>query len=102
MSRPRFRERVAADLRHAILQIIEQAAGATNSRVLGAELPSIGHTVSADRLRTELAWLSEQDAVMLEEVGAMHVVTLTERGADLAAGRATIPGVRRPAPHELR
>ena len=97
-----YRDSVTEDLRLAILQIIEGAGGETNSRILATELPGVGHSVGADRLRTELAWLDEQDAVTLAEAGSMHVVALTERGADLAAGRTTIPGVRRPAPHERR
>ena len=97
-----YRDSVTEDLRLAILQIIEGAGGETNSRILAAELPGVGHRVGADRLRTELAWLDEQGAVTLAEVGSMHVVALTERGADLVAGRATIPGLRRPAPHERR
>lgn len=97
-----YRDSVTEDLRLAILQIIDEAGGETNSRILATELPHAGHRISADRLRTELAWLAEQDAVTLAESGSMHVVTLTERGADLAAGRATIPGIRRPAPYERR
>ena len=88
------------DLRLVILQIIDEAGGETNSRILATELPGLGHSISADRLRSELAWLEEQVAVTLAEAGSMHVVTLTERGADLAAGRTAIPGIRRPAPHE--
>ena len=97
-----YRDSVTEDLRLAVLQIIAEVGGETNSRILATELPTVGHCVSADRQRTELTWLAEQGAVTLAEVGSMHVVTLTERGADLAAGRATIPGIRRPAPHERR
>ena len=97
-----YQDRVTEDLRLDILRIIDGGGGETNARILGAELPETGHNVSADRLRTELAWLAEQGAVTCAESGSTHVVTLTERGADLAAGRATIPGIRRPAPHERR
>ena len=97
-----YRDKVTEDLRLVILQIIERSDGETNTRILGSELPDVGHRVSADRLRTELAWLAEQGAVTLAEAGSMHVVALTERGADLAAGRTAIPGLRRPAPHERR
>lgn len=97
-----YKNSVIEDLRIAILQAIDEAGGETNTRILGSELPGVGHRVSADRLRTEIAWLAEQGAMTLAEAGSMFVVTLTERGADLAAGRATIPGIRRPAPHERR
>ena len=97
-----YKNSVIEDLRLAILQTIDEAGGETNSRIIGSELPGVGHRVSADRLCTEIAWLAEQGAMTLAEAGSMFVVTLTERGADLAAGRATIPGIRRPAPHERR
>ena len=90
------------DLRLSILQTIDEAGGETNSRIIGSEIPGLGHRVSADRLRTEIAWLDEQGAVTLAEAGSMFIVTLTERGVDLAAGRTAIPGIRRPAPHERR
>ena len=95
-----YPDSVTEDLRLAILQILRRLHGETNSRILRTELPTLGHNISADRMRTELAWLAEQSAVTLAEVGAMHVVMVTERGADLAAGRASIPGIRRPEPHE--
>lgn len=99
--RPSFAARTAGDLRLGILQILADAQGRTNVRILGAELAAIGHDVGADRQRTELAWLAEQGLVDLGgEI--LPVVTLTGRGDDAAHGRITVPGVRRPAPHELR
>ena len=95
-----YLDRVTEDLRLAILQILRGANGETNSRILYAELPGLGHSIGMDRLRTDLAWLAEQNAVALAEAGSMHVVTLTERGTDLVAGRTSIPGIRRPEPHE--
>lgn len=98
-----YRDRVAEDLRLAILQIVDGAGGATNYRILHAELPGVGHIVGADRLRTELAWLSEQGLMDLGGTdSAFTVATLIERGIDAAHGRITVPGVRRPAPHERR
>lgn len=96
-----YRDRVAEDLRLAILQIVDGAGGATNHRILHAELPGVGHVVGADRLRTDLAWLAEQG---LMDLGGTEIIvaTLTERGLDAAHGRITVPGVRRPGPHERR
>ena len=98
-----YRDRVAEDLRLAMLQIVDGAGASTNHRILHAELPGVGHSVGADRLRTELAWLSEQGLMDLGGTdSAITVATLTERGLDAAHGRITVPGVRRPAPHERR
>ena len=102
MSRPSLRDRLTADLRLAVLQILAEAGGSANRRILGDELPGAGHDVGADRLRTELGWLAEQGLVDLDGPDTLPVATLTERGADAAHGRITVPGVRRPAPHELR
>lgn len=102
MARPSLRDRLTADLRLAVLQILAEAGGAANRHIVGAELPGTGHDVGADRLRTELGWLSEQGLVDLDSPDALSVATLTERGYDAAHGRITVPGVRRPAPHELR
>ena len=99
-----YRDRVAEDLRLAILQVVDGAGSTTNIRILHTELPGVGHIVGADRLRTELAWLSEQGLMDLGGTdGSVFIVaTLTERGIDAAHGRITVPGVRRPAPHERR
>lgn len=93
------------DLRLRILGILHQAPGyGAGDAVLRSELRSHGHRVSADVLRVEIAWLVEQRLVTSVEFvpGSRSIVaTLTERGADVAAGVADVPGVRRPAPHEL-
>ena len=56
-----------------------------------------GITLSAERLRGELAWLDEQGLVVV--VGeAVQVARLTQRGDDVATGAARVPGVLRPGP----
>jgi hypothetical protein len=58
----------------------------------------MGHPVSADRVRSDLAWLKEQELVALDAVDRLQVATLTERGLDVAEGRAQVPGVSKPKP----
>ena len=60
--------------------VLLDALNAAQSRPMG---------ISADRLRTELAWLSEQGLVLHENGAAL----LTERGRDVAEERTTVPGV---------
>ena len=57
-----------------------------------------GHDPSRDQVKGELRWLEEQRLVKIEDVGngAVLVARLTERGADVAAGRARVDGVKRP------
>lgn len=58
-----------------------------------------GHTLSADALRAQLAWLDEQGLITL--VGdRVQVARLTLRGEDAASGAARVPGVARPRPGE--
>ena len=59
---------------------------------------SVGHTVSADRIEQDIAWLAEQGLVTRKAPEGVTVATLTQRGQDVADGSATVPGVQRPRP----
>lgn len=90
---------VAADRRLVILRVLADSIGYTcNEHLLGSLLESFGHAVSRDALRTELAWLAEQGLVTTREVAGVTIAKLAPRGADVAAGSAHVPGVKRPAP----
>lgn len=90
-----------ADRRLMILRLLAEAPDyRANAWLLQSALAAVGHAVGVDRLRTELAWLEEQGLVALEQVGGVTLARLTARGGDVAAGRAIVPGVRRPAPGE--
>lgn len=94
-----FAEHMAADVRLCILQSLEADPGYDlNEHVLAAALQALGHGLSRDRLRGELAWLTEQGLATVADVSGVHVARLTARGADCALGRARIPGVARPRP----
>ena len=94
-----YSELIAEHIRLAILQVLEQDAQyAHNETVLQAALSAVGHGVSADRLRSELAWLAEQGLLAVSDVGGLQVAKLTRRGGDVVLGRTQIPGVARPRP----
>jgi hypothetical protein len=85
------------DMRLVILRLlVEMPAYRANSSVLNTALDSYGHAASRDQVKTELQWLAEQGALTLEEIGPVLVATLTTRGQDIAAGRARVPGIKRP------
>ena len=85
------------DIRLVILRLLDEMPGyKSNSSVLTNALETFGHTVSRDQTKTELAWLRDQGLVTVEDLGTVLVATLTERGADVARGRTTVPGVKRP------
>jgi hypothetical protein len=92
-----FAEFIRHDIRLVILRLlVDMTAYRANSSVLTMALDSYGHTLSRDQVKTELHWLAEQGALTLEDVGPVLVATLSERGQDIAAGRARVPGIKRP------
>ncbi len=94
-----YSDLITADIRLVILRALEEDAGySLNESVLHSILAMFGHKVSRDRVRTELSWLAEQKLVTVEHVASVDVASLTGRGADVAAGRTIVPGVKRPGP----
>ena len=88
---------IRQDVRLVLLRfLVEMTAYRANSSVLTMALDSYGHTLSRDQVKTELHWLAEQGALTLQDVGPVMVATLSERGQDIAAGRARVPGIKRP------
>ncbi len=90
---------ITADIRLAILRgLSEDLDYSLNEAILQRMLSALGHGISADRLRSELAWLEEQRLVTTEIESGILVARLTTRGEDVAQGRARVPGVARPGP----
>lgn len=86
-------------LRLAVLRVLAADSDyAHNELVLSSALAQLGHGVSSDQLRTELAWLAEQGLIEVEEVADIQVARLLRRGEDAARGAARLPGVARPRP----
>ena len=84
-----IKQEVRRDLRLRILQILADVpAGLTNVHVLKRALREVGHAVSTDLLRGELAWLQEQGFVELGQPAAILIAQLTERGQDIGSGTA--------------
>lgn len=85
------------DRRLVILRFLSDIGGQSNSSVLQDALAAIGHRTSRDRVETDLSWLAEQGLVVTEDLGkGLVLVTLSQRGGDVATGVATCPGVKRP------
>jgi len=89
-------------IRLAMLRfLVEDADYSHNTSVLQDLLETIGFAMSRDQVDTLCAWLAEQGLVTVELVGKVKVAKLTNRGADVALGRARVPGVKRPSPSEI-
>ena len=82
-----------------VLRLLEAASGyEMNHRTIGAALRTRGHHRSADAQADALHWLARHGLVETREEAGFVVARLTDRGADVAAARETVPGVARPMP----
>lgn len=81
-----------------LLLLVESPDYKANQFLIQEALDGFGHTVSMDRIKADFAWLAEQGLIELAELGGIQVPKLTDRGLDVAQGRARHPGVKRPRP----
>jgi Asp/Glu/hydantoin racemase len=95
-----YAEHFTRHLRLSILLVLTEAPEySTNDSVISTAVSTMGLSATRDRIRTELVWLEEQSLIVCSAPApGMTVARLTERGADVAAGRASSPGVQRPSP----
>ncbi|SNS05824.1 hypothetical protein SAMN04488503_2491 [Humidesulfovibrio mexicanus] len=94
-----FERLLNEDRRLVILRVLTEDPGyRANAYVLRPALEAMGHTVAMDKLEGDLAWLAELGLLTIGRSSGITVATLTARGLDVAAGRATVPGVKRPEP----
>lgn len=100
MTEQSFSELLSKDRRLVILRLLHGQPGyALNESVLQTGLEAFGHRVPRDQVRTDITWLAERGLVKNETVaGRTLIATLTECGGDVATGRASNPGVKRPSP----
>lgn len=89
---------VTGDARLTILrELAQQTDARSNEVVLDRVLDASGFRRSRDWLRTQLRALAELDAVLIETVAGVMVVTLRRAGRDHVDRRSVIEGVSRPA-----
>lgn len=92
-----FAERVRQDRRLGILRLLEAAHPVgLRMALLRDLLADGGRPASADAVRTDVAWLAEQGLATTADCEDGLVASATERGVDVALGRARSPGVPRP------
>ena len=93
-----FMQRMAEDRRLSILLLLTASpGGAANEALLQAALPDYGHEPSLDQVRADLAWLAEQGLTETSDIHGLAVGRILARGEDVAAGRAIVPGVKKPS-----
>ncbi|MDF7669872.1 ArsR family transcriptional regulator [Orbaceae bacterium ESL0721] len=93
-----YAEFLKEDQRLVILRILnEMPSYSSNSSIIYSVLEQYGHALSRDQVKTHMQWLAEQGLINIDILGLVFVAHLTERGADVATGKAIVPGVKRPA-----
>lgn len=94
-----YAENLREHRRLTILRVLQEAPGfRANESILADSLNALGVPSTRAQARTEIQWLLEQGLVFVESLSGLMVATMTEHGADAAAGRASVPGVKRPTP----
>jgi hypothetical protein len=91
-----LREIMDKEARLVILRSLLDCRGEANESILQSCLDVYGINVSRDEVRTQMSWLNEQGMIELEIVGSCFVATLKSRGQDVAEGRSTVPGIKKP------
>jgi hypothetical protein len=96
-----FAQLQTEDRRLVLLRLLSESGGyRANLFLLQTACAGFGHDVSQDRLQADVDWLEEQGLLKTEGVGGVCIATLTQRGLDVAQGRAHCTGVKRPMPGE--
>lgn len=95
-----YQATITADRRLSLLLVLAQTPGySANAFLLRDAIDqAYGHNASVDQVNGDIAWLTEQGLMTSRTVGEVTLATLTTRGADAAAGRANVPGVKKPMP----
>lgn len=95
-----FQTTLTEDRRLSLLLVLAETPGySANAFLLRDAIGQIyGHSASIDQVHGDIAWMAEQGLVTSRTVSSVTLATLTARGADAAAGRAHVPGVKKPMP----
>lgn len=85
--------------RLSILRILAVAPGySSNDSLLTVVVNDFGIVSTRDQVRSDVTWLKDQGFVTTRDTAGVLVVTLTEAGGEVAAGRRGDPGIAKPSP----
>ena len=94
-----YAKHLTKDRRLVMLRVLANSHGySANEYTIEAVLEDLGHVISNDLLRGEIAWLAEQQLITTSQVGGVTIAKITQRGLDIARGKAMHPDVQRPRP----
>lgn len=93
------RQKIAEDRRLSLLLLLKgEPDYSLNTYLLREALTDFGHGVGAEVLLADVDMLESVALVTRRTVGGISIVTATDKGVDVAAGRVVISGVKRPRP----
>lgn len=93
------RRALAGQLRITVLALLHGLPRFTAAfDTLHVAVRSMSHGIDRAGMRAELDWLAERGLVRIED-GDTVTVALTDRGAEVASGDATVDGVERLRPN---
>ncbi|CQR43708.1 conserved hypothetical protein [Thiomonas sp. CB3] len=105
MTSATYANELLADQRLMLLQALGAASGySLPERALSRFLQSMSAPLSADGLRTQLAWLEEQALLGISKVHPVPdaapewTARINARGLDVVDGIVRVPGIARPRP----
>lgn len=94
-----LKDLLTQDQRLVMLRSLADAGYDANESILSDCLDLYGHDISRDLVRNHLNWLDEQGLITVERLRDGYMVaSITQRGLDVAQGRAFVDGVKRPRP----
>ncbi|MBS4773417.1 MAG: ArsR family transcriptional regulator [Proteobacteria bacterium] len=96
-----YQDFITEDRRLAELRFLaEDNDYSLNDSVMQTALGLIGHNISRDVILADFSFLADLGLIRIEKVlnGQVTVAHLTGRGEDVAKGRTTVPGIKKPRP----
>ena len=92
-----FQTDLHEDQRLVMLRTLTEMNGfQANESILQMVLGKYGHNINRELVISHMRFLQEQALITLDDIGGIQVATLNSRGEDVAHGRATVQGVKRP------
>ena len=93
-----YKDFLAEDRRLCMLRVLQETGGSANDSILHTALERLGHNrVPRTEIRGDLRFLVKHGLLIEEWYGDVMVVTITQRGVEVARGAIAIDGIKRPS-----
>ena len=93
-----YKSFLTEDRRLCTLRILQETGGSANDSILHTALERLGHNrVPRSEIRSDLRFLIKHGLLVEEWYEDVMVVTITQRGVEVARGAIAIDGIKRPS-----